>query len=121
MLQSLDSEWLIGLCSVIFDIDEGQKVLETYPPGLLSPDEATNVAFHAFPVPWLTAKARQLVFTVSSRPLSVGSVTIYFHRPMDCSLRRTLYRLSFIDGHLSEIGSLLLLLPGIASTRSIYA
>lgn len=49
MLQSLDSEWLIGLCSVIFDIDEGQKVLETYPPGLLSPDEATNVAFHAFP------------------------------------------------------------------------
>lgn len=50
MLESVETDWLICICSVIFDIDEGQKILEIYPPGAVAPAEASDVAFHAFPV-----------------------------------------------------------------------
>jgi hypothetical protein len=44
------SEWVTALCSVVFDIDVGQKVESCYPPGALSAEELAAVAFHAFPV-----------------------------------------------------------------------
>ena len=44
------NEWLVALCSAVFDIDEGQKLETTYPSAALSEEEAKCVAFHAFPV-----------------------------------------------------------------------
>ncbi|KAK9805887.1 hypothetical protein WJX73_001357 [Symbiochloris irregularis] len=49
MLESFHSDWLLGICSVLFDIDVGQKVLDTYPPGALTAEEESDIAFHAFP------------------------------------------------------------------------
>ena len=54
MLESFETDWLIGICSVIFDIDEGQKVLDIYPTGAIGAAEASDVSFHAFPVLCLT-------------------------------------------------------------------
>lgn len=42
--------WILGICSIIFDIDEGQKLEECFPHNALSDDEANDVAFHSFPV-----------------------------------------------------------------------
>jgi len=42
--------WILGICSIIFDIDEGQKLEECFPHNALSDDEANEVAFHSFPV-----------------------------------------------------------------------
>ena len=50
MLESFQTDWLTGICSVIFDIDEGQKVLDVYPTGSIGRTEAVDIAFHAFPV-----------------------------------------------------------------------
>jgi hypothetical protein len=44
------SPWLVGLCSVHFDIDAGQTVGHVVPEGALTPEESKAVAFHAFPV-----------------------------------------------------------------------
>eukprot|EP00798_Chlamydomonas_sp_ICE-L_P022159 gene22159-29224_t len=41
--------WLVGLCSVIFDVDLGQRVEHLVPAGVLSEEEKRDVAFHAFP------------------------------------------------------------------------
>ena len=60
MLESFHSDWLIGICSVLFDIDVGQKVLDIYPPGALGEDEASDVAFHAFPVQSFEARFASL-------------------------------------------------------------
>lgn len=39
-----------ALCQVVFDIDVGQKVEAVHPPGALTPEEESDVAFHSFPV-----------------------------------------------------------------------
>ena len=44
------SKWLTSICSVIFDIDVGQRLEDVYPPESLSPDDGTNIAMHSFPV-----------------------------------------------------------------------
>ena len=44
--------WIVGLCSVLFDIDVGPKVQDLVddPVSTLTPEERQDVAFHAFPV-----------------------------------------------------------------------
>lgn len=42
--------WIVGIASVVFDTDEGQKVEYIYPWNALSKAEEHDVAFHAFPV-----------------------------------------------------------------------
>lgn len=42
--------WIIGICSVVFDIDVGQTLQFLYPEECLSEEEQSCVAFHAFPV-----------------------------------------------------------------------
>jgi len=46
----LTSPWVVGLCHVVFDIDEGQKVSFCVPEGCLTDSEKNDVAFHCFPV-----------------------------------------------------------------------
>lgn len=45
-----EPQWIVGVCSVLFDVDVGQKVEHLHPPTALSPEEQTDVAFCAFPV-----------------------------------------------------------------------
>lgn len=50
--------WIIGICSVVFDIDVGQTLQHLHPENCLSEEEQSSVAFHAFPVSsssWLQA------------------------------------------------------------------
>ncbi len=42
--------WILGVCSVVFDIDEGQKMEDCFPQNAISEDEANDIAFHSFPV-----------------------------------------------------------------------
>jgi hypothetical protein len=44
--------WIIGICSVVFDIDVGQTLQHLHPENCLSEEEQSSVAFHAFPVSW---------------------------------------------------------------------
>ncbi|WIA20426.1 hypothetical protein OEZ85_004839 [Tetradesmus obliquus] len=41
--------WIIGICSVVFDIDVGQTLQHLHPENCLSEEEQSSVAFHAFP------------------------------------------------------------------------
>ena len=43
--------WVSAICSVVFDIDEGQKLEQCFPENALTEEEANDVAFHCFPVP----------------------------------------------------------------------
>jgi hypothetical protein len=43
--------WIVGMCSVLFDVDVGPRVSNMVPDdGILSKEEKHDVAFHAFPV-----------------------------------------------------------------------
>ncbi|KAG2431226.1 hypothetical protein HXX76_009754 [Chlamydomonas incerta] len=42
-------QWIVGICSIVFDIDVGQRVEHSVPAGCLSPEEKQDVAFHSFP------------------------------------------------------------------------
>ncbi|GFR44310.1 hypothetical protein Agub_g5433, partial [Astrephomene gubernaculifera] len=42
-------QWVVGLCSVVFDIDVGQRVEHLVPANCLSTEEKQDVAFHSFP------------------------------------------------------------------------
>ncbi len=53
--------WVSAICSVIFDIDEGQKLEQCFPENALTEEEANDVAFHCFPVP---AKEAESLCTV---------------------------------------------------------
>jgi hypothetical protein len=39
--------WLIGLASVVFDIDQGQTLEGMYPEGVISQAESRDVAFNS--------------------------------------------------------------------------
>jgi len=41
--------WLIGLASVVFDIDQGQTLEDLYPEGVISEAEGRDVAFNSEP------------------------------------------------------------------------
>ena len=45
-----ESDWLVAVCSVVFDLDVGQQLEHVYPHGALSEPIASAIAFHAFPV-----------------------------------------------------------------------
>jgi hypothetical protein len=49
----LSNTWIVGIASVVFDTDEGQRIEHIYTPHALSGEEETDVAFHSFPV-WNT-------------------------------------------------------------------
>lgn len=49
-LVPLAHQWIVGICSIVFDIDVGQRVEHSVPAGCLSPEEKQDVAFHSFPV-----------------------------------------------------------------------
>ncbi|KAK9810174.1 hypothetical protein WJX72_006112 [[Myrmecia] bisecta] len=50
MLQEAQtSDWVVAICSILFDLDVGQKVELVQPPGALTAEEQTDVAFHCFP------------------------------------------------------------------------
>ncbi|GIL57407.1 hypothetical protein Vafri_12586 [Volvox africanus] len=42
-------QWIVGICSIIFDIDVGQRTEHLVPEGCLSKEEQHDVAFHSFP------------------------------------------------------------------------
>jgi hypothetical protein len=44
------AQWVVGIASVVFDVDVGQKVNNLVPEDALSAEEQKAVAFHAFPV-----------------------------------------------------------------------
>ncbi|PNW73482.1 hypothetical protein CHLRE_14g633500v5 [Chlamydomonas reinhardtii] len=48
-LVPLAHQWIVGICSIVFDIDVGQRVEHSVPAGCLSPEEKQDVAFHSFP------------------------------------------------------------------------
>jgi hypothetical protein len=50
MAESTDSPWLVAICSVLFDLDVGQRIDSIVPEGVLTDEEANDVAFHSFPV-----------------------------------------------------------------------
>lgn len=43
------SDWILAICSVVFDLDVGQQLESVYPPDALSEPTASAVAFHSFP------------------------------------------------------------------------
>ncbi|CAK0733784.1 hypothetical protein CVIRNUC_000332 [Coccomyxa viridis] len=43
------AQWVHAICSVVFDIDEGQRLEECFPENALTDQEANDVAFHSFP------------------------------------------------------------------------
>lgn len=45
-----DTNGIIAVCTVIFDLDKGQTVEYLYPPESLTEYECQRVAFHALPV-----------------------------------------------------------------------
>lgn len=47
---SAGNDWILGICSVVFDLLQGQKLEDCFPQNALSEDEANDVAFHSFPV-----------------------------------------------------------------------
>ncbi|KAG2489782.1 hypothetical protein HYH03_011732 [Edaphochlamys debaryana] len=46
---SASQQWIVGICSVLFDIDVGQRVEHLVPAGCISKEEQQDVAFHSFP------------------------------------------------------------------------
>ncbi len=44
------SDWIVAICSVLFDLDVGQRIDSIVPEGALTEEEANDVAFHSFPV-----------------------------------------------------------------------
>lgn len=44
--EAVQQEWIVGVASVIFDIDQGQRVESLHPAGILSTAEERDVAFH---------------------------------------------------------------------------
>jgi hypothetical protein len=50
MAESTESPWLVAICSVLFDLDVGQRIDSIVPEGALTDEEANDVAFHSFPV-----------------------------------------------------------------------
>lgn len=41
--------WILGLCAIRFDLEQGQVVEACYPTGVISPEEELDVAFSSFP------------------------------------------------------------------------
>lgn len=46
----MSDAWAVAICSVLFDLDVGQRIDSIYPEGALTEEEANDVAFHSFPV-----------------------------------------------------------------------
>eukprot|EP00897_Mesotaenium_endlicherianum_P002797 jgi/Mesen1/2545/ME000161S01591 len=42
-------KWIVAICSIRFDLEQGQLVEACFPPGALSPEEESDVAFSSFP------------------------------------------------------------------------
>jgi hypothetical protein len=67
---------VLGLCSVIFDVDKGQTLQDLWPPDCLSEEDKAAVAFHAFPVGgssfmdpfFLSSRRFSCLSTVASQP-----------------------------------------------------
>lgn len=49
-MQTGRSDWIVAVCSVVFDLDVGQQLESVYPNAAISEATATSVAFHSFPV-----------------------------------------------------------------------
>lgn len=47
---SAPAQWILGVASVVFDIDVGQRVDCLVPEGCLTDNEMQSCAFHCFPV-----------------------------------------------------------------------
>ena len=45
--------WIVAICSVLFDLDVGQRIDSIYPDHALTEEEANDVAFHSFPVRYI--------------------------------------------------------------------
>lgn len=73
------SDWIVAVCSVLFDLDVGQQMESVYPIAAISETTATSVAFHSFPVS--TQDDRQFGcetdHTTPSRLLQVTVVRIF--------------------------------------------
>lgn len=54
------AQWILGICTVVFDVDVGQKINNLVPSGILSKEEQMAVAFHAFPVSCLAPASTKL-------------------------------------------------------------
>ncbi|KAL3154098.1 hypothetical protein ABBQ32_013634 [Trebouxia sp. C0010 RCD-2024] len=49
IVQTGRSDWIVAICSVVFDLDVGQQLESVYPIAAISESTATSVAFHSFP------------------------------------------------------------------------
>ncbi|KAK9864873.1 hypothetical protein WJX84_003125 [Apatococcus fuscideae] len=83
------SKWLTSICSVIFDIDVGQRLEDVYPPESLSPDDGTNIAMHSFP--------DSLSFELQSKT-AVRDSTFFFRIPQQSHLPAGTSCTSFLYG-----------------------
>lgn len=47
--QDVNHSWIIGLASIVFDIDLGQTLESLCPEGIITEEEARDVAFNSEP------------------------------------------------------------------------
>ena len=50
LMEQPRSPWIVAICSVLFDLDVGQRIDSIVPEGALTEEETNDVAFHSFPV-----------------------------------------------------------------------
>lgn len=62
--------WLIGLASVVFDIDQGQTLEGQYPQGVISEAEGRDVAFNSEPWSATACTVAQLLPEAHVAPLT---------------------------------------------------
>ncbi|KAK9853379.1 hypothetical protein WJX84_012047 [Apatococcus fuscideae] len=81
--------WLTSICSVIFDIDVGQRLEDVYPPESLDSEDGANIAMHSFP--------DSLSFELQSKT-AVRDSTFFFRIPQQSHLRGAASHASFLYG-----------------------
>uniref|UniRef100_A0A7N0TKL6 UDENN domain-containing protein n=1 Tax=Kalanchoe fedtschenkoi TaxID=63787 RepID=A0A7N0TKL6_KALFE len=42
-------QWVVAFCTIRFDLEQGQLIEESYPPGCLTHDEELEISFNSFP------------------------------------------------------------------------
>ena len=65
--------WIVGISSVLFDIDVGPRVQDLVGDDDLTPEERQDVAFHAFPVSVMP------VMTHCARSMAQSNATLVSH------------------------------------------
>ncbi|KAI7868331.1 hypothetical protein BDF14DRAFT_1795470 [Spinellus fusiger] len=101
-------KWMIGFCSVNFDLEIGQALDFVYPPMELSPEEEKNICFSAFPdsnvfevgdqVHTIRVRASNSRFAMSGPTANAGFLYgyVFFRQKKDPSIRRGYFQKSIV-------------------------